>query len=72
MISLGGSIGTGLFLNSGQNVAAAGPAGALIAYLVIGFMVFCFMVCMGEMATFLPVSLLQFTFNHHHYQSNFY
>jgi L-asparagine transporter-like permease len=42
-------------LNSGQNIAVAGPAGALIAYLVIGFMVFCFMVCMGEMATFLPV-----------------
>ncbi|KAI9305031.1 amino acid permease/ SLC12A domain-containing protein [Cunninghamella echinulata] len=62
MISLGGSIGTGLFLNSGQNVAAAGPAGALIAYLVIGFMVFCFMVCMGEMATFLPVSG---SFNHY-------
>ncbi|KAI8086759.1 amino acid permease/ SLC12A domain-containing protein [Halteromyces radiatus] len=62
MISLGGSIGTGLFLNSGQNIAVAGPAGALIAYLVIGFMVFCFMVCMGEMATFLPVSG---SFNHY-------
>ncbi|SAM01105.1 hypothetical protein [Absidia glauca] len=53
---------TGLFLNSGQNIAVAGPAGALIAYLVIGFMVFCFMVCMGEMATFLPVSG---SFNHY-------
>ncbi|CAO3589810.1 unnamed protein product [Absidia cylindrospora] len=62
MISLGGSIGTGLFLNSGQNIAVAGPAGALIAYIVIGFMVFCFMVCMGEMATFLPVSG---SFNHY-------
>ncbi|KAI8890795.1 hypothetical protein K501DRAFT_168208 [Backusella circina FSU 941] len=34
MISLGGCIGTGLFLNSGQNIAIAGPAGALIAYCV--------------------------------------
>ncbi|KAI9260113.1 hypothetical protein EDC94DRAFT_520894 [Helicostylum pulchrum] len=34
MISLGGCIGTGLFLNSGQNIAIAGPAGALISYCV--------------------------------------
>ncbi|KAI8984267.1 hypothetical protein BDF20DRAFT_816472 [Mycotypha africana] len=34
MISLGGCIGTGLFLNSGQNIAEAGPAGALIGYCV--------------------------------------
>ncbi|EIE86337.1 hypothetical protein RO3G_11048 [Rhizopus delemar RA 99-880] len=34
MISLGGCIGTGLFLNSGQNISSAGPAGALIAYCV--------------------------------------
>ncbi|KAI7868638.1 amino acid permease/ SLC12A domain-containing protein [Spinellus fusiger] len=52
MISLGGAIGTGLFLNSGQNIAMAGPAGALIAYCIV----FCVMTCLGEMATFLPVS----------------
>ncbi|KAI7870210.1 amino acid permease-domain-containing protein [Spinellus fusiger] len=57
MISLGGAIGTGLFLNSGQNIAAAGPAGALIAYCV-----YCIMTCLGEMATFMPVSG---SFNHY-------
>ncbi|KAI8146777.1 amino acid permease/ SLC12A domain-containing protein [Fennellomyces sp. T-0311] len=62
MISLGGAIGTGLFLSSGQNIATAGPAGALIAYCVIGFMVYCIMTCLGEMATFLPVSG---SFNHY-------
>ncbi|KAG0180610.1 hypothetical protein DFQ28_004944 [Apophysomyces sp. BC1034] len=62
MISLGGSIGTGLFLNSGTSIANAGPAGALIAYCIVGFMVYCFMTCLGEMATFLPVSG---SFNHY-------
>ncbi|KAI9494930.1 amino acid permease/ SLC12A domain-containing protein [Zychaea mexicana] len=62
MISLGGAIGTGLFLSSGQNIATAGPGGALIAYCVIGFMVYCIMTCLGEMATFMPVSG---SFNHY-------
>ncbi|KAI7896260.1 amino acid permease/ SLC12A domain-containing protein [Mucor mucedo] len=62
MISLGGCIGTGLFLNSGQNIAIAGPAGALIAYIVVGVMVYCLMTSLGEMATYLPVSG---SFNHY-------
>jgi lysine-specific permease len=49
MISLGGTIGTGLFLASGASVAAAGPGGALIAYALIGIMVFFMMECLGEM-----------------------
>ncbi|KAL0139089.1 amino acid permease/ SLC12A domain-containing protein [Mucor lusitanicus] len=57
MISLGGCIGTGLFLNSGQNISEAGPAGALIAYCV-----YCLMTCLGEMATYMPVSG---SFNHY-------
>ncbi|KAI9485749.1 MAG: amino acid permease/ SLC12A domain-containing protein [Benjaminiella poitrasii] len=62
MISLGGCIGTGLFLNSGQNISEAGPAGALIAYCVVGVMVYCLMTCLGEMATYMPVSG---SFNHY-------
>ncbi|KAI8097881.1 amino acid permease/ SLC12A domain-containing protein [Gilbertella persicaria] len=56
MISLGGTIGTGLFLASGSSVSEAGPGGALIAYALIGIMVFFMMECLGEMATFLPIS----------------
>ncbi|KAI9033709.1 amino acid permease/ SLC12A domain-containing protein [Phycomyces nitens] len=56
MISLGGTIGTGLFLASGASIASAGPGGALIAYALIGIMVFFMMECLGEMATFLPIS----------------
>ncbi|KAI8086145.1 amino acid permease/ SLC12A domain-containing protein [Halteromyces radiatus] len=62
MIALGGCIGTGLFLNMGTNIATAGPAGAFIAYLVIGFMVYCVMTTLGEMASFIPVSG---SFNHY-------
>lgn len=49
MISLGGTIGTGLFLASGASVANAGPGGALIAYALVGLMVFFMMECLGEM-----------------------
>ncbi|KAL1931715.1 hypothetical protein VTP01DRAFT_9858 [Rhizomucor pusillus] len=62
MIALGGTIGTGLFLNSGTNIAAAGPAGAFIAYCVVGFMVYCIMTNLGEMSSFMPVSG---SFNHY-------
>jgi lysine-specific permease len=51
MISLGGTIGTGLFLASGSSVANAGPGGALIAYALIGVMVFFMMECLGEMVS---------------------
>ncbi|KAL0096571.1 amino acid permease/ SLC12A domain-containing protein [Phycomyces blakesleeanus] len=56
MISLGGVIGQGLFLSSGGNLAAAGPAGSLIAYAIIGFIVFWVTFSLGEMATYIPVS----------------
>lgn len=56
MISLGGSIGTGLFLGSGAAIHSAGPGGALLAYLVIGIMVFFIMTSLGELASFMPTS----------------
>ncbi|KAF9175680.1 hypothetical protein BGX21_000482 [Mortierella sp. AD011] len=56
MISLGGTIGTGLFLASGSSIATAGPGFAQVAYTLIGTMVFCFMSSLGEMATYLPIS----------------
>ncbi|MFD2613879.1 amino acid permease [Paenibacillus gansuensis] len=55
MISLGGSIGTGLFLASGGAIHSAGPGGALLAYLLIGIMVYFLMQSLGEMAAYLPV-----------------
>jgi len=56
MISLGGSIGTGLFLASGGAIHDAGPGGALLAYSIIGIMVYFLVTSLGEMATYMPVS----------------
>jgi len=56
MIAIGGAIGTGLFLASGGTVSQAGPGGALVAYTVIGIMVYFLMTGLGEMATFMPVT----------------
>lgn len=56
MISLGGTIGTGLFLASGSSIATAGPGYALVAYGLIGTMVYCFMSSLGEMTTYMPIT----------------
>jgi lysine-specific permease len=56
MIAIGGSIGTGLFVASGSTIATAGPGGALVAYALIGLMVFFLMTSLGEMAAYIPES----------------
>ncbi len=56
MIAIGGAIGTGLFVASGATISTAGPGGALLAYALIGFMVYLLMQSLGEMATYLPVT----------------
>lgn len=56
MISLGGAIGTGLFLGSGAAIHTAGPGGALLAYIIIGAMVYFIMTSLGEMAALMPIS----------------
>lgn len=55
MISIGGTIGTGLFLASGNVVSKAGALGGPIAYLVIGILVYVLMKGLGEMSTFMPI-----------------
>ncbi|MCD4840056.1 amino acid permease [Neobacillus sedimentimangrovi] len=56
MISLGGTIGTGLFLATGGAIHTAGPGGALVAYLVIGMMVYFLMTSLAEMGAYMPVA----------------
>ncbi|PFB25565.1 amino acid permease [Bacillus cereus] len=54
MIALGGVIGTGLFLGSGYTIHEAGPGGAIVAYLVGGFVMYLTMLCLGELAVAMP------------------
>ncbi|QPQ32689.1 amino acid permease [Lysinibacillus sp. JNUCC 51] len=56
MISIGGAIGTGLFLSSGAAISTAGPGGALLAYTLVGAMIFFVMTSLGELAAFMPTS----------------
>lgn len=56
MIAIGGSIGTGLFLASGSTFSSAGPGGALLAFSMMGVMVFFLVTSLGEMSTMIPVS----------------
>lgn len=52
MIAIGGAIGTGLFVATGNIISQAGPGGAILAYLVIGVMLYFLMSSIGELATF--------------------
>lgn len=54
MIAIGGSIGTGIFLASGNSIYMAGPGGTMLAYFLTGIMVYFLMTSLGEMAAFLP------------------
>ncbi|GAA0126013.1 amino acid permease [Clostridium sp. CTA-19] len=56
MIAMGGAIGTGIFLAMGDTIHKAGPGGALIAYGLIGVMVYFLITSLGEMATYMPIS----------------
>lgn len=56
MIAIGGSIGTGLFVGSGVALEAGGPASLIIAYGLIGVMLFCTVQALGELAVAFPVA----------------
>ncbi|HEY9576534.1 MAG TPA: amino acid permease [Pseudobacillus sp.] len=56
MIALGGTIGTGIFLGTGPAIHTAGPGGVLLAYGVIGLMVYFVMTSLGELASYMPTS----------------
>ncbi|PLB44875.1 hypothetical protein P170DRAFT_513001 [Aspergillus steynii IBT 23096] len=56
MIAIGGIIGPGLLVGSGNALNKGGPAGCLISFALVGIIVFFVMQSLGEMATAIPVS----------------
>ncbi|EEP82895.1 general amino-acid permease GAP1 [Uncinocarpus reesii 1704] len=56
MIAIGGSVGTGLFVGSGKSLAIGGPASLLIAFILVGVMVYSTVHALGEMAVLFPVA----------------
>ena len=72
MIAIGGSIGnrhswkdpipkltstgTGLFVGSGKALATGGPASLLIAFSLVGMMLYCTVHALGELAVLFPVA----------------
>ncbi|KAG5637064.1 hypothetical protein H0H81_005945 [Sphagnurus paluster] len=56
MIAVGGSIGTGLFVGSGSALHLGGPAGILVAWILMGFMLINVTQALGEMCILYPVS----------------
>ncbi|KAI5263425.1 amino acid transporter-like protein [Aureobasidium subglaciale] len=55
-IGFGGGIGTGLFVGTGSALASAGPLGLLLAYSVVGLILWCVMESVGEIATLFPTA----------------
>ncbi|OXN00666.1 amino acid permease [Bifidobacterium vansinderenii] len=56
MISLGGVIGTGLFLSSGYTIHQAGPIGTILAYAIGAVIVYLVMLTLGELSVAMPVT----------------
>ncbi|KAJ7141220.1 amino acid permease/ SLC12A domain-containing protein [Mycena epipterygia] len=55
MISIGGVIGTGLFLGTANALRHGGPIGLLLGYLAVGSITYSVMISLGEMVAYLPI-----------------
>jgi len=54
MIALGGTIGTGLFVGSGQTLARGGPAFLVGCFIFMSFLILCIVTAITEVAAYLP------------------
>lgn len=56
MIGFCSGIGTGLFIGAGAAYAKAGPAGLLLAYCIVGLVLWCVMQSISELAALIPTA----------------
>ncbi|TXT07410.1 hypothetical protein VHUM_03130 [Vanrija humicola] len=56
MISIGGVIGTGLFLGTGSALHNGGPLGLFLGYALMGSICYATMVSAGEVIAYLPIA----------------
>lgn len=56
LIAIGGSIGTGLFLQIGINLTQAGPLGLLLSFCFWTCIILLLTVSIGEMVSFMPIA----------------
>lgn len=55
LMALGGTIGTGLFVGSGQALNIGGPLSLLLGYVFISTLVYCVVTGIAEVGAYLPV-----------------
>lgn len=53
-MSLGGVIGTGIFMSTGYSIQTAGPIGTILAYVIGSILVCMVMACLGELSVHDP------------------
>ncbi|KAG2152769.1 general APC amino acid permease [Suillus clintonianus] len=53
---IAGTMGTGLFLGTGEAIRTAGPLGALIAFALVGSVAYSSLCSLGEMTSLAPIS----------------
>ncbi|MDO4813754.1 MAG: amino acid permease [Gemella sp.] len=56
MLTIGGVIGSGLFLYTGHTISEAGPLGTILAYLFGALMIYLVLFSLGELAVAMPVT----------------
>lgn len=56
LIALGGCVGSGLLIVSGQALASGGPAGILISWALVSTFLYCVMQALAELSSTFPVS----------------
>ncbi|KAH9811814.1 amino acid permease/ SLC12A domain-containing protein [Melampsora americana] len=56
MISIGGAIGTGLFIGTGTALSNGGPASLVLGYSLTGVLAWALMCSLGEMICHLPIA----------------